>query len=50
MVLAVIQVVIGILVELSYWSAIPVWYHIAFILLLAPAIFVGGKLAMNRKT
>ena len=47
--LAVIQVVIGILVEISYWNAIPVWYHITFILLLAPAIIAGGRLAMGRK-
>ena len=47
--LAVIQVVIGIVVEAAYWSVIPVWYHIAFVLLLAPAIIVGGKLARGRK-
>ena len=48
-ILAVIQVVIGIMVELSYWSLIPTWYHIAFVLLLAPAIIAGGKLAMRKK-
>lgn len=48
-ILAVIQVAIGIMVELSYWSLIPAWYHIAFVLLLAPAIIAGGKLAMRRK-
>ena len=48
-VLAVIQVLIGIVVEIGYWSAIPVWYHITFILFLAPAIIAGGKLAVGRK-
>lgn len=48
-VLAVIQVAIGTVVEVAYWSVIPVWYHITFILLLAPAIIAGGKLAMARK-
>lgn len=49
MALAVIQVVIGTLAEVISWNVIPVWYHVVFILLLAPAILVGGKLGMARK-
>lgn len=49
LILAVIQVVIGIIVEVNYWTEIPVWYHVTFLVLLAPSILVGGRLALKRQ-
>lgn len=34
----------GIGVQISYWSLLPVWYHLAFLILLAPATIFGGSL------
>ena len=48
-VLAVIQVVIGTIKEISYWNVIPIWYHVILLVLLAPSIIIGGRLALRRK-
>ena len=42
--LAVIQFVIGTLIELSGWGNTPAWYHLVFLALLIPATVWGGKL------
>jgi hypothetical protein len=42
--LAIIQLLVGIGFELSYWSMLPVWYHLVFLALLIPATVMGGKL------
>jgi hypothetical protein len=47
--LAILQVVVGIIVQLNFWSVIPLWYHLSFLVLLAPAIIFGGKLALGRR-
>lgn len=44
LVLAVIQVVIGVFVQSMYWHVLPMWYHLAFLVLLAPAILAGARL------
>lgn len=43
-ILAVLQLLIGIAVEASYWDLMPVWYHLAFLALLIPATVYGGRL------
>lgn len=43
-ILAVLQLVIGIGVEASYWDLMPVWYHLVFLALLVPATVYGGRL------
>jgi len=43
-VFAWIQLAIGIGFEASYWSLMPVWYHLVFLALLVPATVWGGSL------
>lgn len=43
-ILAVLQLLIGIAVEASYWDLMPVWYHLVFLALLIPATVLGGRL------
>lgn len=43
-VLAVILLATGIGFEASYWSMMPVWYHLVFLALLVPATVWGGSL------
>lgn len=43
--LAVLQLVLGIVIEASAWSLTPVWYHLVFLVLLVPATVQGGRLA-----
>ena len=47
-VFAVIQLVVGIGFEVSYWALTPVWYHLAFLALLVPATVWGGALKAER--
>jgi hypothetical protein len=42
--LAVIQVVIGVFVQSMYWNILPLWYHLAFLVLLAPGILLGARM------
>jgi hypothetical protein len=48
-ILAVIQLVLGILFEVSAWDLLPVWYHLVFLALLVPATVYGGRLAAGRR-
>lgn len=41
--LALIQLAVGIAIQSSYWSVMPVWYHLAFLALLVPATVMGGR-------
>ena len=34
----------GIFVQVGVWNAIPLWYHIIFLILLIPMTLLGGKL------
>jgi len=43
-ILAVLQLAIGVAVEISYWELMPVWYHLVFLALLVPATVYGGRL------
>ena len=40
--LAGVNLTIGVLVEVMYWSLMPVWYHVIFLALIVPMTFVGG--------
>ena len=43
-ILAGVQLLLGIGVEVSSWSLTPVWYHLVFLALLVPATLYGGRL------
>lgn len=38
---------VGIAVQASYWNKLPLWYHLLFLGLLAPAILLGGRLGAS---
>ncbi len=48
LILGVIQLGIGIFVQLQFWEAIPLWYHGVFLALLIPGNVFGGKLRRDR--
>ena len=47
-VLAVLQLTLGIIAEVSYWSLTPVWYHVVFLALVVPVTIYGGMLRMRQ--
>jgi hypothetical protein len=46
--LAGLQLLLGIVFEVSAWQLTPVWYHLVFLVLLVPAILLGGRLRIGR--
>jgi hypothetical protein len=42
--LAAVNLVIGIAVEVMYWSLMPAWYHVIFLVLVVPMTLVGGRM------
>lgn len=48
-VLAALQLTFGIVAEVAYWSLMPVWYHVVFLMLIVPATISGGVLAVHRR-
>lgn len=49
-VLAALQLALGIVFEVSYWSLMPGWYHLVFLALIVPATVYGGALRARRST
>jgi hypothetical protein len=47
-VLAVLQLIFGIIAEVSAWNLVPLWYHIVFLALVVPATAYGGKMRVRR--
>jgi hypothetical protein len=47
-ILAILQLALGVFVEMSSWSLTPVWYHLVFLALLVPATVYGGALRVRR--
>ena len=47
--LAILQLVLGVIAEVSAWSMTPVWYHVVFLALLVPATVYGGLLRVRRR-
>ncbi len=41
--LGVVQLIIGILVQVQYWQVMPLWYHLSFLSLLLPGTVLGGR-------
>ena len=46
--MGVLQLAMGIAAELANFDALPLWYHIAFLLLLIPGNLFGGLLHSRR--
>ncbi len=44
LILGVLLLITGIFVQMSVWEKIPLWYHLAFWVLLIPMTILGGKL------
>jgi hypothetical protein len=44
LILGVVFLIVGLLVQISAWSVLPVWYHLTFLVLLIPMTMLGGKL------
>ncbi|NNE99766.1 MAG: hypothetical protein HKN25_12165 [Pyrinomonadaceae bacterium] len=44
LILGIVLLAVGIMVQASAWSMLPVWYHLIFLALLIPMTIVGGKL------
>lgn len=42
--LGIVFMIVGVLVQISAWSVLPVWYHLTFLILLIPMTIFGGKL------
>ena len=47
-VLGAVQLGLGIYFEVTSWALLPVWYHLTFLVLLAPANVGGGWLHARR--
>lgn len=46
-ILAVIQLAIGVGVQLPYWTSLPLWYNLVFLALVVPGHLAGGKLRLR---
>ena len=49
-VFGIIQLAVGIFVQVQYWDRLPIWYHISFLAMLAPGILLGVKLHLVRQS
>ena len=48
LILGVLLLLVGIIVQMGVWDKIPLWYHLAFWILLIPMTVLGGKLKQMR--
>lgn len=46
--LGVLLLVFGLGVQISYWDAMPLWYHLPFLALLLPAAVLGGWIRASK--
>jgi hypothetical protein len=42
--------VVGIAVQVSYWDALPVWWHLAFLVSIVPFTLLGARLRGGPRT
>jgi hypothetical protein len=48
LILGVILLLVGVMVEISAWRLLPIWYHFIFLFLLIPMTMLGGKLKTSK--
>ena len=46
-VLAALNLAVGVAMQARYWNQAPLWYHLLFLGLLAPAILLGARLRLR---
>ena len=44
LILGIVLLIVGIFAQMGVWDKIPLWYHLAFWILLVPMTVLGGKL------
>jgi len=44
LILGIVLLLVGIMVQLSVWNYVPIWFHLAFLIMLIPMTIAGGKL------
>ena len=44
-----ILLIVGILVERSYWNLLPLWYHLSFLALLIPAVIFRFAVSLTKR-
>ena len=49
-ILAVIQLVIGLAVQITWWDRLPAWFHLTFLAALVPCHLLGGRLRLARSS
>lgn len=47
LILGLVLLLVGIGVQSQYWSVLPLWYHVSFLVLLLPATLLGGWLRLQ---
>jgi hypothetical protein len=47
--LGILQLAVGILVQIQYLDLMPIWYHVLFLLFLIPGNVYGGQLRLRYK-
>jgi hypothetical protein len=48
LILGILLLIVGIFVQISVWDKIPLWYNLAFWILLIPMTILGGKLKTEK--
>lgn len=43
-ILAGVLLIVGVMVQISSWALMPVWYHLVFLVMLVPCTVLGGRL------
>ncbi len=49
LILGTILLVVGIFVQLQFWTVLPLWYHFSFLVLLVPGAYLGAKIYQNSR-
>ena len=46
--LGILQLTIGIGVQIGYWEVMPLWYHLIFLVAIVPSCLIGGRIRRDR--
>ena len=48
--LGIVQLTIGMAVQIQLWEVMPLWYHLPFLGLIVPTCVLGGRIAADRSS